>query len=176
MTQISLPFFLMKSNDNEQSATEEKQKQILREISLFNGLPKEAIEAICILADFRSTYKGQTIIEEGEEGGELILLLSGRVGICLESINPSVEIAINRLNAGQVIGEMSLLDGSPRSATVVAIEPCDLAVFETAPLNKIFGHNPEWGMIFMRNLAITMSARLRTMNRRILNLMRSRYF
>jgi CRP/FNR family cyclic AMP-dependent transcriptional regulator len=145
-------------------------------LDIFAQMPREAIAAIASLAARSWAYRGQTILEEGEEGGELLILLEGRVGVCLESINPSVEVAINKLNAGAILGEMSLLEGGPRSATVIALERCLLAQIPSEKLNELFEQHPDWGLIFMRNLAISLSSRLRAMNRRILNMTRVRYF
>ncbi len=150
--------------------------KVFREIALFQDVPDAALRAIAKIGEGVYAYKGQTLIEEGEENGDLMILLEGRVGICLESINPSVEIAINKLNAGDVIGEMSLLEGGPRSATVVALERCRLVRFPTGKLNTLLEKHPDWALIFMRNLAKILCQRLRTMNRRILNLTRMRYF
>lgn len=150
-------------------------EEVFKSLPLFGHLPEEAIKSFSDIAFRVHAYRGQTIIEEGEEGGDLYILLEGRVGISLESINPSMEIAINKVGPGEPIGEMSLLEGGPRSATVVSLERCVLARLSGAKMNKIFQQHPEWGMIFMRNLAVILTARLRTMNRRILNMTRARY-
>ena len=144
--------------------------------ALFLDLPPEAVARIGALGIREACYRGQTIIEEGEEGNDLLLLLSGRVGIQIESISPYVEVGINKLDAGDVIGEMAIIDPAPRSATVVALEACEIFRVPSEPLLDLFASEPAWGMLFMRNLASILSGRLRMMNRRILNLIRARYF
>lgn len=147
-----------------------------RAIPLFTDLPDEAIGQIIAFSRREDCYRGQTIIEEGDPGDDMVILLSGRVGVQMESINPHMEIAISRLGAGEVIGEMALLDDSPRSATIVALEACAIVRVPSEHLNLVFMEHPEWGMLFMRNLAASLSERLRMMNRRLLNMIRARYF
>lgn len=150
--------------------------EIFQSLDLMAGLPEEAIRELARISRRVWAYRGQTILEEGEEAGELLILLEGRVGVYLESINPSIEVAINKLSPGDVIGEMSLLEGGPRSATVIAMDRCHLAALPCEELSRFIEDNPAWGLVLVRNIAVSLSARLRIMNRRVLNLTRVRYF
>lgn len=148
---------------------------VLAPFPVFAGLPAGAIHALASMAELQPVYRGQTIIEEGEPGDELLVLVRGRAGVHVESISPYVEIGINKLDPGDLIGEMSLLENVPRAATVVALEPGEVARLRAHDLEALFQDHPEWGLAFMRNVASILSARLRAQNRRVLNLMRQRY-
>ncbi len=150
-------------------------KSALKPIRLFADLPDAALVVIAEACVREDCYRGQTIIEEGDAAGDMIILLKGRVGVQVESISPYMEIGINKLEAGEVIGEMSLIDQTPRSATIVALEAGEIVRLSSESLEILFESHPEWGLILMRNLAAVLASRLRMMNRRILNLMRARY-
>lgn len=148
----------------------------LHNVELFEGLPDEALAKIAALAVPVYAYPGQTLIEEGEPGREIYLILSGKVKVQIESITPYVEVGITKLTVGDVLGEMALLGDDPRSATVVAIEPTDLAQIRADHLMAMVKTNPLWEAAVMRNLSSVLARRLRWMNRRLVTYVRSRYF
>lgn len=149
---------------------------VLPQVRLFAGLPPEALDAIASITTTFHAYRGQTIIEEGDPARELFVVLSGRVRIQIESITPYVEVGITRLGSGEVAGEIALLSEEPRSATAIAMEPCELARIPAGELRTLVNAHPEWGRIVMENLAHVLANRLNSMNRRILNFIRIRNY
>ncbi|MBI5154605.1 cyclic nucleotide-binding domain-containing protein [Candidatus Poribacteria bacterium] len=149
---------------------------LLSRSELFHGLAPEILTALAAECSLIATYQGQTLIEEGETGSDVMLLISGRVSVHLESISPAIEVCITKLGAGEVFGEMALLGNDLRSATVVASEPCEVLRIPGALLKAMIDENSAAGMTLMRNLSALLAERLRIMNRRLLNLMRTRYF
>lgn len=143
---------------------------------LFSGLPDEAVREIISFVQIEDAEVGRMILQEGKCESDLYILLSGKVGVRMESISPSLEVAISRLGPGDVLGETAVLDGSDNSATIVVTEPAVLARFSAQSLTGLCDAHPEWGCILMRNIATMLSDRLRTTSRRILNLARSRFF
>lgn len=149
---------------------------VLRENSLFADIPDSVLRDIVALATPMTAYNGQTLIEEGDDSRDLFILLAGKVKIQIESITPYVEIGITKLGVGEVIGEMALLQNGPRCATVVAVEACELARIPAGSLQELMGRNPHAGVLLMRNLARILADRLRGMNRRMINYVRTRYY
>lgn len=149
---------------------------VFRLNSLFADLPESFLREILGITTTVRAYNGQTLIEEGDDSREIFLLLSGKVKIQIESITPYVEIGITKLGSGEVIGEMALLQNGPRCATVVASEASELARIPAAGLQKLMERHPEIGVILMRNLARILAERLRGMNRRMINYVRTRYY
>src|SRR4051795_1737942 len=78
----------------------------------------------------RSYASGQVLFSEGDEGRDVVVLLSGSVKIV--STAPSGrEVILEVFDAGELVGELSAIDGQPRSATAVALTPVDILVIQT---------------------------------------------
>lgn len=143
---------------------------------IFDNLGLEFRQALARSSTVLSLYRGQTLMEEGEDGHEFYIILSGRVSIQIETIAPYLEIGINRVGPGEVIGEISLFEDQPRSATVVASEPCELIAMDARKVRELAQQYPVDGTTFYRNVGQTLALRLRDMNRKVMNMVRSRYY
>ena len=98
----------------------------LRKVDLFSGLKDEALELIARVATEEAHGPiGTKIFEHGDVGDKLYLILEGKVRISRE-VPGMGEEALAVLGAGQVFGEMALLDESPRSADARVHERCRL--------------------------------------------------
>jgi CRP/FNR family cyclic AMP-dependent transcriptional regulator len=84
---------------------------------------------------------GETIFERGDAGDSMMLVLSGRVRI--GNVQPNgKEAIICFVEPGDLLGEVALLDGKPRSADAVAIEPSELFVLYRRELSSVLRANP----------------------------------
>jgi len=97
---------------------------------------------------------GEKIFVENDEGGVMYVVRTGRVnirsyGTVLESVGPN-----------GIFGEMALIDGSPRSATAIASEACEIAPIDKAAFAYLVRQDPEFALRVMRLLA----QRIRQMN------------
>jgi small-conductance mechanosensitive channel/CRP-like cAMP-binding protein len=95
----------------------EEEEQLLASVDLFAALPPELRSQIARAAPMAIYGSGETIVRQGEEGQSMFVVLSGEVSVVLE---PSRE-ELARIQRGGYFGEMSLLTGEPRSATVLAL-------------------------------------------------------
>ena len=82
------------------------------------------VEALAARGAERRFRAGTLIIQEGERGDTLYIVRSGRLRAFV-SDNSGKELTLGLYGPGEYVGEMSL-DGGPRSASVVAVEPCEL--------------------------------------------------
>jgi len=89
---------------------------------------------------------GETILTEGEDGDSAYLLVSGAVKVTVGANRVAV------LNAGEVFGEMSLLDPGPRSATVTATTDVECTVTTYDEFIVSLQDRPDQAIIFMRTL------------------------
>jgi small-conductance mechanosensitive channel/CRP-like cAMP-binding protein len=99
---------------NDQVVEEER---LLASVDLFATLPPELRNQIARSAPMAVYGSGETVVRQGEDGQSMFIVLSGSVSVVLE---PSRE-ELARIQRGGYFGEMSLLTGEPRSATVLAV-------------------------------------------------------
>lgn len=89
--------------------------------SLFASLSDESLENLVAIAEHIAFPKETRFIQQGETGNSCFLIISGRVRVCITA-NDGLTTVLNTLGPGEVIGEMSLLSGQPRSASVETLE------------------------------------------------------
>ena len=102
-----------------------KLEKFLREVHLFQSLSSYDREHLATSLKHRSLKKGEALFRKGDEGTSLYIVKSGSVKIVLPS-EMGDEVAPAILSEGDFFGEMSLLDGLPRSADAVALESSEL--------------------------------------------------
>ncbi len=109
----------------------------------------------------RRYNKGDVVFEENSFGRELYIIQSGKVAVYKDSPEGRLELAV--IQKGGVIGEMSLLDNLPRSATVIAVEPTEAIVINQLAFQRILQQVPPW----LSSIIKIVVSRLRDTNRRI---------
>ncbi len=129
---------------------EQEKFNLLKVNYLFQNLQDEQIGQILTITQEVTIPKGAFLLREKEVGEDIFLLLSGKVGVV------KGEHQITSLNPGEVIGEMSLIDHSPRSASILALEE---SKFLKIPLSKL----PTFPQI-VPNISKQLTKRLRSTN------------
>ena len=130
--------------------------QRLKKLSAFSGVPEETLEELLRLLERHTIPKGEVIFHKGDPGDAMYVIESGRVQISLQD-EAGREVVLRHYGPGQIFGEMSLLDESPRSATATAVEPMAVMILpRDVFMNYLKGH-PDMAIGMMRDL----SARLR---------------
>jgi CRP-like cAMP-binding protein len=90
---------------------------------------------------------GSIIIAEGNEGDNMYVVMQGEVSISLQ------DKVIATASAGEIIGEMALIDADIRSATVTAKTDCQLAVIDQSSFKALLKHVPDFTLHVMNVLA-----------------------
>jgi CRP/FNR family cyclic AMP-dependent transcriptional regulator len=126
-----------------------------------------------LLAHFMDVYRapaGLEIIHEGEGGDFMLMLIEGKVEVLKrDRWNTPQLIAV--VEAGKTLGEMSMIDGEPRFATCISIEPTLVAVLDRENLARIIVEQPMLGAKILMELVLMLSQRLRATSGRLLTLM-----
>jgi len=126
-----------------------------------------------LLAHFMDVYRadpGTEIIHEGEGGDFMLMLIEGKVEVQKrDRWNTPQLIAV--VEAGKTLGEMSMIDGEPRFATCVAVEPVILAVLDRENLARIIVEQPMLGAKILMELVLMLSQRLRHTSGRLLQVL-----
>lgn len=135
--------------------------KLIQKIELFEGLTEDEVEKIIGLCQQRRFKNGDLLAIEGEAGNDLFIVTQGSVEISLEKKKQSPQIIVN-LGVGQIIGEMSLVDRGPRSATVRATQdPTIVQVIQHHDFQNLCEQNHRIGYIVMKNMAADLSFKLR---------------
>ena len=110
----------------------------------------------------RSAARSSTVLAAGDLTDSLYIVLSGRLKVMMSDAEGK-EVILSILGPGEFFGEMGLIDDSPRSASVVAIEACELLSIAKRDFKKCLAENFEMAMAVMRGLV----RRLREADRKI---------
>ncbi|RIK89828.1 MAG: hypothetical protein DCC71_25835, partial [Proteobacteria bacterium] len=124
----------------------------LRQVSLFAHMSFERLHAIERILRDAAYVAGEVIVREAEPGDDLYLLVEGRVDV-LRGAGTPAETHLNQLGPGDYFGEMAVLDGRPRSATIVATSPVRVLVLEGERLRELVHDMPELALDLLRVLA-----------------------
>ena len=103
--------------------------------------------------------KGEEIIKEGMLSDCAYIIDSGKVEVSKLRPNGEKQI-IDVLNENDIFGEMGLIDGFPRSATVIALEDCTISIMTQEAFNSLAQHNPQALMPILKVLAKRLRATL----------------
>jgi small-conductance mechanosensitive channel len=116
-------------------------EDLLGRIDFVKALNEEARRTLAGRARFLEYGPGQAIVRQGEEGETLYLVARGEVAVVVKTDGGEKEVA--RLGRGALFGEMSVLTGEPRSATVTALGDAALLGLDREAFHRILDEGPE---------------------------------
>ena len=125
--------------------------ELLQNIPLFSRLSQRQLNTVAKYADVVERRKGAVLAKQGAQGMEAILIVDGRARVEGDGK------AIAELGPGDVVGEMSVIDGKPRSATVIAETPMNLLVLHRRDFVSLMETVPG----LQRQLLVTLCERVR---------------
>jgi type IV pilus assembly protein PilB len=131
------------------------------ELPLFAGLSASERQDIESRMRRREFAPQQTIVREGGPGDAAFLVVSGLVAVRHKDPDSGVEFLLAELGPGQMFGEMALITGKPRTASVVALEQTSCAVLDRADFERALQQHPGIALA----LARVMAERLERTNR-----------
>src|SRR6187399_2741933 len=135
---------------------------VLKAVPIFASLPEEQLRMLTMVVTRKSAPRSTTIMAGGDPTDSLYIVLSGRLKVMMSDAEGK-EVILTILGPGEFFGEMGLIDDEPRSATVVAIEPCELLYIAKRDFKKCLAENFDMAMAVMRGLV----RRLREADRKI---------
>ncbi len=132
----------------------------LKQTELFSGLDDAALELIAPRLK-RAVYPaGAIIVKEGEPGNALYLIASGVVEVRKRESSIGADLTVAKMGRGACFGEMSLLSGKPRSATVVAAAATEVYILPGKEYQAVVAPNPS----ILGRLNTILAARIEEMN------------
>ena len=127
-------------------------------------LGEDALKDLAPHGSARSYPKNAVIINEGDETDSLYVLLAGRVKVYV-SDEDGKEVVLSTMREGSYFGEL-VLDGGPRSASVMALEPCRCFVIPMSEIEQLLAKNP----LFARHLIHLLIAKTRSLVKQVRDL------
>lgn len=122
---------------------------LLQNVPLFAMLPEDQLAVLATAVSRKSFVRGTAIIAAGDVTSSLYVVISGRLKVMIGD-KMGREFILAVLGPGEYFGEMVPIDDSPRSASVVAIEPCELLVLSKHVFRKCLSDNVDMVMAMLR--------------------------
>jgi len=133
-----------------------------KNIPLFSELTNQEIQLIVTYSKEYRYPKGSIVFHEGDPGDFLLIILSGRVKVVLFGEGEK-EVILAILGPGSFFGEMAVLDATPRSATVLTLEPSLFLHIDQGKFSSLIKKYPQLAWKIMKHL----TSRLREANEQI---------
>ena len=111
--------------------------ELIRSVPLFSGLTDHELERIASLADIVDLPKDRVIMIQGQLGWEMFVVVTGSARVDRDGQS------LGERGPGEVLGEIALLDGGPRTATVTLSQPSRLLVLARREFGELMDEFPE---------------------------------
>lgn len=131
------------------------------ELKIFNLLSKDELEQISSYFEIVRCSAGSTLYKEGDSGDSIGFIASGKLEVKKQTEFEGRQIVIALLTRGSFVGELSLVDEYPRSATVVAQEDSELVVLKREAFESLVQSHPHTGIKILKGLNRILAIRLR---------------
>lgn len=136
--------------------------ELLAQVPLLEGLDESELERIAQVAIPRSFPKGARVFHEGDESDACYVIRSGELRVTREHSDGRA-IALATLGPGELVGELAMLDGGVRSASLEALTDVELLALSASDMRGLLERNAE----MTAKLVVALTRRLREANERI---------
>jgi CRP/FNR family cyclic AMP-dependent transcriptional regulator len=129
----------------------------LKKIPLLAGVDEQTLAQVAAALQLRTVERGRNVLQKGSVGEHLMFVLSGRLQV-VDLTEDGREIGLDFLTAGDYFGELSIIDGLARSASIMALENSLIAALPRSQALALIYHNP----LVVERLLKRMAATIRT--------------
>jgi CRP/FNR family cyclic AMP-dependent transcriptional regulator len=140
--------------------------EIIDQVALFDQLTIPEVESLCGFMHCFGAPRDSILLPEGKTGDFLLIILTGEVKVAKDAGDEMRTIAT--AGPGTSLGEMSMIDGEPRFASCVTVEPTDFAVLSRQSLSDVLRTMPRLGNKILLVLLQMMTRRLRNTSNTLL--------
>jgi CRP-like cAMP-binding protein len=127
------------------AGTTASSRKRLSDCAVFSDLETSDLEHLMARADTRRFEAGETIFRSGDDGDSVLFIRSGSVVVEAERSNHAL-VPLNAIPSGEIFGEIAVIEGTTRSATVTAYEDCELIVIPQAEFLALLVKHPGMGI------------------------------
>ena len=128
---------------------------VLRMTGLFGSASAEDLEAVSAASRSRTFRRGQILFTAGDPGSTLIVVVSGRVKVVVRSADGG-ELTLTVISPGGAFGQLSVVDGGPRSADAETLEDCRLLFVPREVIQDLCGRAPSVAQALASSLATSL--------------------
>jgi CRP-like cAMP-binding protein len=126
---------------------------MLARVPIFVALSKEQLSTLARLVAHRTFPRGTVIIREDDTDAALYIILKGQVSVTKKGPAGQSELKLATLDEGDFFGEMALLDGAPRSASVTALTPTECLLLTRWVFYTTLRSDPEIAVAMLPTLS-----------------------
>lgn len=156
----------LEHKENETMLSTIERMLYLKRVPYFQSLEVDQLQALAGICQEQTYKQGTRIFSQGDEGGALFIVISGKVDVGLPTKDNGGFTSLASYGSSSAFGEMSLFDGRPRSAAAVAAEDTLVLTLKRDPFLALTRQYPDLSVHFINEL----SERLRRANQRIVEL------
>ena len=147
----------------------ETQIELLQQAPIFGGIRTDVLRVLLHLCEVVSVPTNEYFFREHDRADSLFVLQAGKVAVL--KVWHGQEHLLNILKSGDCFGEMAVIDFSPRSASVQAVEDCTAIRVSAANLYEIYELDPKQFALIQMNMGREVTRRLRAADDRLLEIM-----
>ena len=130
-----------------------QQQRLLAEVPLFSDVSARQLRRLADLTSTAHFENGHEIVKEGTSGSVFYVIAEGSVKVAKKSGR-----TIAKLGPGEFFGELSLLTGTPRMASVTTTSPTTCVTLSAKALRTVLGEEPKLALRMLENVAIRLMA------------------
>lgn len=136
--------------------------ELLRQVPLLSGLSEPELERIAQVAIPRAFPKGAVVFHEGDDSDACYVIRRGEIRVTRQHPDGRA-ITLATLGEGEIVGELAMLDGEERSATVEALDDIELLALSSKDMRGLLARNPA----ITAKLVVALTRRVRDTNERV---------
>jgi CRP-like cAMP-binding protein len=139
--------------------------------TVFHYLSRNEWLLLCGYLDKKQWKKGDTVMREGEQANSMAFIISGSLSVKKETVFPGRYTIVALLERGAMVGEVSVMEKTDRTATVVAAEDCSLFELSSENFEKLLDREPVLGVKILRRILHVVGLRIKQADDRLAHLL-----
>ncbi|NOQ47273.1 MAG: cyclic nucleotide-binding domain-containing protein [Desulfobulbaceae bacterium] len=154
----------------ELSKTEEKTRDFILSLPLFDAFKMDDLDILARHMNYTEVKRGEYLFMEGDRGDFMCFVVRGLLDVLKKSSDGDFRV-IARLGKGNTIGEMSIVDKSPRSASVIARQPSVAIILTKKGFEILTERHPALGVTLLKKILRLLSLNMRRTSSRLADTM-----
>ena len=135
--------------------------ELIKDTKLLKGLNEKQLLKFAKRCEVKSFGVEEAIIRANDSTRDLYILINGACNVEVDVDKYVQHFVVDRLNSGDIFGEMSFLEENPRLATVICKEPSKIVRISAQNFKELIEDDSDIGIAIMRNLALILANKIR---------------